>query len=98
MQEAPQKFINQLSEIEQWSSDWTQRLFALQNALRYEIVSLQDMPDKIADLRSVLFEIDKSLEILSVNCHSVTQAQNKEDNDKTRNGNSDKQINGEFDK
>lgn len=90
MQEAPQKFINQLSEIHQWSSDWLQRLCAVQNALNYQVISLEDMPEKIADLRSVLYEIDKSLEILSANCHSVSQA-HKEDNDKRGNGNSNQQ-------
>ena len=94
MQEAPQKFINQLTEIHQWSADWLQRLYAVQNALNYQVISLEDMPEKIADLRSVLYEIDKSLEILSVNCLSVSQAQIKEDNDKNGNGNSNQQSKG----
>jgi hypothetical protein len=98
MQEAPQQFINQLSDIQKWVSHWTHRLYAVQTALEYEVVSLEEMPDKIASLRASLYEIDKSLEILSVNCLSVAQTQTKESNDQTRNGTSDKQVSGEFDK
>lgn len=96
MQEAPQQFINQLTEIHKWSSHWSRRLYAVQNSLEYEIISMKEMPEKIALLRASLYEIDKSLEILSANCLSVALTQVKEENEQIRNGNSDQQFSGEL--
>ena len=90
MQEAPQQFINQLSEIQKWASHWTRSLYAVQNALEYDVISLGEMPEKISSLRGTLYELDKSLEILSANCLSVAQTQSKEENDQNRNGSSNK--------
>ena len=98
MREASQQFTNQLSDIQKWASHWTQQLYAVQNALEYEIISLEEMPEKIASLRSSLYEIDKSLEILSANCLSVAQTQAKENNDQRGNRGSDTPIEGAFDK
>lgn len=98
MREASQQFTNQLSDIQKWASHWTQQLYAVQNALEYDVISLQEMPEKIASLRSSLYEIDKSLEILSANCLSVAQTQAKENNDQDRNRGGNKQTEGAFDK
>jgi hypothetical protein len=49
---------------------------------------LKDIPEKIDDLRSDLYEIDKGMEIVSVNCASLTTTQNKEENEQTGNGTS----------
>lgn len=98
MQEAPKHIKNQLQDITQWTRSINRKLDVLYSALDCELLSLEEMPEKIATLRSSLYEIDKSLEILNTNCVSVVQTQIKEENDQSRNGNSDKQVEGAFDK
>ena len=88
MQEAQKHFTQQLDDIQKWLEHLSRRVYACQNALNNDIISLKDIPEKISDLRSDLYEIDKSMEIVSMNCESITKTQNKEENEQTGNGTS----------
>lgn len=98
MQEAPKHIKNQLQDITQWTRSFNRKLDVLYSALDCELLSLEELPEKIDSLRGILYEIDKSFEILNANCLSVIQTQVKENDDQNRNGNSDKPIEGAFDK
>jgi len=87
MQEAPHHIKQQFQDIQEWVMQLQKRLYACEHALEHDIISLNDVPDKISEFRASLYEIDKSLEILSMNCSSLTQTQNKEDNDEAGNRN-----------
>ena len=84
IQEAPQHIKQQFQDIQEWTKQLQRRLYACEHALEHDIISLNDVPEKISEFRSSLYEIDKSLEILSANCSSLTQTQTKEDNDEAR--------------
>lgn len=88
MREAKEQFTHQLDEIQRWLDKLSRRVDACRNALDNNIIFLKDIPEKIDDLRSDLYEIDKGMEIVSVNCASLTTTQNKEENEQTGNGTS----------
>ena len=94
MREAQQQFTEQLESTRNWLDKLSQRVYACQTALNNDIISLEDMPEKIGDLRSDLYEIDKVMEIIGVNCASLTATQTKEDDEQTGNRTSTKQTNG----
>ena len=85
MQEAPHHIKQQLQDIQEWVMQLQKRLYACEHALEHDIISLNDVPEKISEFRASLYEIDKSLEILSTNCSSLTETQNKEENDQAGN-------------
>jgi uncharacterized coiled-coil DUF342 family protein len=94
LQEASSHIKNQLISLERWSSQLNQRLVSLHNAFDNDIVTLEELPEKISILRGSLYEIDKAMEILSTNCFAISQTLNKEDNGQARDTNSLKQTDG----
>ena len=85
LDKAEQEFSTQLRTIKNWNSQITERLQACLIALDAGVLSANDMPEKISDIRVSLYEVDKSLEILNTNYTSYLQTQTKEDNDKAGN-------------
>ena len=92
MQDAPKHLKEQLMDIHAWLARLGERLYVCEQALDCDIISLNDMPEKISEFRSSLYEIDKSLEILSTNCGSLIETQNKESDDERGNGEQSKQT------
>lgn len=92
MQDAPKHLKEQLIDIHAWLARLGERLYVCEQALECDIISLNDMPEKISEFRSSLYEIDKSLEILSTNCVSLVETQNKESDDERGNRNQSEQT------
>lgn len=92
VKEAESELLTQLRNIQNWNKQITERMYACSLAIKSGVITSAEMPDKIADIRVLLYEVDKSLEILSSNYISLAQTQTKEENDETGNREQSKQT------